>query len=243
MAEKHPTWTRSRVGRNRVRWVAYDDKAGAEGCEVVGEGYAASLPEADSAAREKLASLGMYQARRRSTSFKPAPRADREPTPRPARPEMNRPRAYVYSRREADETGGFLVSAHLIVKKTAKRVYVTRKSFGPDQLGSEDERWEENESTIPLDRLRLEQDGSVYSNGHRSSDFYKTRDQALGERSSSESSASRVLGLCPPFSLEDIKSAYRRKAFEAHPDRGGSPEEFQAAESAYRRLVREAGLT
>ena len=27
MAEKHPTWTRTRVGRNRVHWVAYDDRS------------------------------------------------------------------------------------------------------------------------------------------------------------------------------------------------------------------------
>ena len=38
MAEKYPTWTRKRVGRNRVHWVAYDDRAGAEDRTIVDQG-------------------------------------------------------------------------------------------------------------------------------------------------------------------------------------------------------------
>ena len=52
--------------------------------------------------------------------------------------------------------------------------------------------------------------------------------------------AFRQLGLRPPASLDDIKAAYRRKALEAHPDRGGDPAEFHAVEAAYRQLLRAA---
>jgi DnaJ domain len=239
MAQKHPSWTRSRAGRNRVHWVAYDDRAGSEGCQIVDQGYATSLPEADAAARSALASQGMYQARRMSSSFRSSVR---EKTSRPAQPRRERSREYLYSRRLGEQDEIFL-AAHLVLKKTAKRIYVTRKWCGPDQIGSDDERWDENEPSIALDRLRLERDGSVYSSGHRLSDFFASRDGVLGDSEPRGDAAFRTLGICPPASLDDIKAAYRRKALEAHPDRGGSPSDFQAIESAYRQLLREAQVS
>jgi hypothetical protein len=239
MAQKHPSWTRSRAGRNRVHWVAYDDRAGAEGCQIVDQGYAASLPEADAAARSALASRGMYQARRMASSFRSTVREPAPKVSRPPQPRRERPREYLYTRRLKDQDE-FFITAHLVVRKTAKRIYVTRKSCGPDQLGTDDERWEESEATIALDRLRLEREGSVYSSGHRLSDFFVSRKDAQGDSEGQAESAFRMLGIRPPASLDDIKSAYRRKALEAHPDRGGSPADFQAVEAAYRQLLREA---
>jgi hypothetical protein len=135
-----------------------------------------------------------------------------------------------------------LIAAHLVVKKTAKRFYVTRKTVGPDQLGTDDEVWTLDEKTIPLDRLKLERDGSVYSSAHRHSDFYTTREAALGDAIVEGPDPFTILKLRPPCTIEDIKDAYRTRAKEAHPDRGGSPVEFQAVEAAYRRLLREAQI-
>ena len=205
----------------------------------MGKGYAASLREADVAARETLAAAGMYQSRRASSRLRP-PQVSRPDRPKVgARSPANRPRDYLYTRRlgEGEE---FFVAAHLILRKTAKRVYVTRKSCGPDQLGTDDERWADDEPALALDRAKLERDGSVYSSGHRLSDFFATREAALGESDSLGIAAFRVLGIHSPASVEDIKAAYRRKALDAHPDRGGSPSEFQAVEAAYRQLLREA---
>ncbi|MCG8451195.1 MAG: hypothetical protein MI725_16630 [Pirellulales bacterium] len=42
-----------------------------------------------------------------------------------------------------------------------------------------------------------------------------------------------LLGLGPPYALEDVKAAYLDKAKEMHPDHGGSPEEFDALHKAY----------
>ncbi len=42
-----------------------------------------------------------------------------------------------------------------------------------------------------------------------------------------------VLGLLPPYSLEDIHKAYRVLAAAAHPDKGGSAEEFVKIQDAY----------
>jgi DnaJ domain len=242
MSQKHPCWTRSRAGRNRVHWVAYDDRPGTEDRQIVDQGYAASLPEADAAARSALAAGGMYQARRISTAFHSPKKEDREkarPAPRPTRA---RAREYLFTRRLGDQEEFFL-AAHLIVRKTAKRVYVTKRSCGPDQIGTDDEQWDENEPAIALDRLKLDRDGSVYSSSHRLSDFFASRELAGADSEQRGDDAFRQLGIRPPASLEDIKAAYRRKALEAHPDRGGTPADFQVIEAAYRQLVRDAQAT
>jgi Leucine-rich repeat (LRR) protein len=42
-----------------------------------------------------------------------------------------------------------------------------------------------------------------------------------------------VLGLLPPYSIEDVHKAYKARAREAHPDQGGSPAEFMKLRQAY----------
>ena len=42
-----------------------------------------------------------------------------------------------------------------------------------------------------------------------------------------------ILGLIPPVSVEDVKQAYLDKAKAAHPDRGGSTEEFVRLQNAF----------
>lgn len=46
-----------------------------------------------------------------------------------------------------------------------------------------------------------------------------------------------ILGVNPGATEEDIKKAYRKKAMEAHPDKGGSEEEFQKINEAYEILT------
>ena len=120
MPQKHPCWTRARAGRNRVLWVAYDDRPGTEDCQIIGKGDAPSLPEADAAARSVLASHGMYQARRLSTSFHSPKKGDEQKVSPSSRPPRTRPREYLYTRTPGDQDE-FFVAAHLILKKTAKR--------------------------------------------------------------------------------------------------------------------------
>ncbi|MFZ5896172.1 MAG: J domain-containing protein [Myxococcota bacterium] len=49
-------------------------------------------------------------------------------------------------------------------------------------------------------------------------------------------SAYQVLGIDSRASLEEIKRAYRKRALETHPDRGGSNEAFRAVQSAFERI-------
>lgn len=46
-----------------------------------------------------------------------------------------------------------------------------------------------------------------------------------------------ILDLEPGASTDDIKRAYRRRALETHPDRGGDAEVFRAVQSAYERAM------
>jgi len=42
-----------------------------------------------------------------------------------------------------------------------------------------------------------------------------------------------VLGLAPPYAVEDVKTAYREKAKQLHPDHGGSAEAFSVLQAAF----------
>jgi hypothetical protein len=46
-----------------------------------------------------------------------------------------------------------------------------------------------------------------------------------------------ILGLKRSASQEDIKNAFRQKAKETHPDKGGDPEEFKKVREAYECLI------
>jgi DnaJ-class molecular chaperone len=45
-----------------------------------------------------------------------------------------------------------------------------------------------------------------------------------------------ILGLSPGASPSEIKAAYRRAAMRAHPDRGGSEEDFRRVQKAFKDL-------
>ena len=46
-----------------------------------------------------------------------------------------------------------------------------------------------------------------------------------------------VLGIDKDSEDEDIKKAFRKKALETHPDKGGDPEEFRKVREAYECLI------
>lgn len=49
-----------------------------------------------------------------------------------------------------------------------------------------------------------------------------------------------LLGLLPTASAIEVKAAYRRRALELHPDRGGDQAAFAALAAAYKRLSQSA---
>jgi DnaJ family protein A protein 2 len=50
-------------------------------------------------------------------------------------------------------------------------------------------------------------------------------------------SAWSVLGVPPDASLAQVKSAFRRRALETHPDQGGDAEQFRELAHAYQKVL------
>ena len=46
-----------------------------------------------------------------------------------------------------------------------------------------------------------------------------------------------TLGLLPPYTLNDVKTAYRARAMESHPDRGGDAVDFVRIHEAYKQAM------
>lgn len=57
--------------------------------------------------------------------------------------------------------------------------------------------------------------------------------KALPEQSQSQTAWYEVLEVSPKANESQIKEAYRRKAMESHPDRGGNSERFNLVQNAY----------
>lgn len=69
-------------------------------------------------------------------------------------------------------------------------------------------------------------------------DAYSPRDPAFAGVAGDSGNRQRplfmeILGLAPPYNLEDVHKAYKAKAITLHPDRGGSPQDFLKLQDAY----------
>ncbi len=78
-------------------------------------------------------------------------------------------------------------------------------------------------------------DSNFYSNPFEDpqNDFVEEDDFKPMKRSNSYD----VLGIDKDSEDEDIKKAFRKKALETHPDKGGDPEEFRKVREAYECLI------
>ena len=67
----------------------------------------------------------------------------------------------------------------------------------------------------------------------------QARREPYGRTAAQHHSSFEVLGLAPDASLLDVKSAYRRKVKETHPDQGGTVQGFLKLQEAYEVLLTE----
>ncbi|MDQ3254456.1 MAG: J domain-containing protein [Acidobacteriota bacterium] len=120
---------------------------------------------------------------------------------------------------------------HLILKKTAKRIVIHAEPYrGPESTWG-------YEQVFHLDRATLESTGTVRHNGHEytlepiKQDFAESHNQWLHEKAA-------TLGVTWPCSLRELTSAFREKAKEVHPDKGGTDVEFIELRKAFDQLVK-----
>ena len=76
--------------------------------------------------------------------------------------------------------------------------------------------------------------GNPFQEERRPRDFYEEDEGYEGYDSHN---SYKVLGLKRSSSQEEIKLAFRKKALETHPDRGGRKEDFQKVRAAYENLI------
>jgi hypothetical protein len=154
--------------------------------------------------------------------------------------------------------------AHRVLKKTAKGIWVHESAIPASDVGTSGENRDRSwpcKKPIVLDRAMLERQGWTRNGRKRDSAFYSRphverveSQEEIDERASRERFASgldclrrmagptpddlRVLGVSWPCSAEELKAAYRSRAKETHPDRGGSAEEFRRVNEAYEQLTK-----
>ena len=130
--------------------------------------------------------------------------------------------------------------AHRIVRKTTKYVYVEQRPYDPERLTGS---WLDHDApTFRLSRVILEREG--YALTPVTADvadplFFTTPYQERVARFGRQPSRGclSLLNLSSPCTIAEVKAAYRKLAKCAHPDRGGSHDEFLALQAAYEQAL------
>jgi hypothetical protein len=236
-----PFFSRCSLGKGRWFWVLYSlRKDWLDGAGPLATGYAATAADAASAARAIIpgvangrAYVGEYYHRSLCVQR------------RAARPPGNGRKAvvqeFLYRHLTSEYDGRWYSAPHLVIKRTKKRVFVSRTSYrerdSPFAVQDTSPLYDDRPKTYSLDRAKLEADGSVWCREARDDFFTLPHDEYQRSGQDWRPWELATLGLKAGASPEQIKSAYRRLARQHHPDCGGDPERFKELQRAYERAL------
>jgi hypothetical protein len=118
---------------------------------------------------------------------------------------------------------------HVVIKKTPKKIIIHAEAYRPGHVWS-------RIRTYHLDRKKLEETGRVF---HRHCEFTLVPEASryIYRRGDVLNNQAGMLGLTWPYTRREVIRAFRLKVKEAHPDKGGSSEEFIALRKVYDRLL------
>jgi hypothetical protein len=224
-----PSFSRCRVGKNKWFWIVdarYNlDTDTYE--EPRAKGYSTSAAAAKDAAEREIGQPlppgGARDAKRFVEYQRVIERMQAQSTSNdPVYPE------FVYCR------NGFGVAKHRIDKKTAKRLYVRREPWGPDDdkvCGN----WLDyrHRRAFILDREEFETYGNVTITCRLIDVTYYADPDECRADGNYVPECFAVLELSASATKTEVRSAYRRLARKAHPDAGGDAEEFKKILAAY----------
>ncbi len=202
---------RCSVGRNRWYWCVWQDDDIYAGLPPVDSGYAATSQEAEMAAKEKSPDCDQYPASFALHAHQRKVKANRKPNPDAKGATSVE---FLYTDHCSDYDGSEWSTAHPIMKKTAKCVFVL----------------DSNGRTRRFDRAKLETEGDIMGRGWWEVFYTTPIEQRRGSR---QPDWAEVLGVDCKDGKAEIEKAYRRRALETHPDRGGDPEDFKAVQVAW----------
>jgi DnaJ-domain-containing protein 1 len=107
---------------------------------------------------------------------------------------------------------------------------------GPNRGGGQDPRGTRGGNAPPADRGAL--GGGMGPRPRGAAPVRRSRRAAAAVASPRSIDPHALLGVAPGAPLEEVKAAFRRKALEHHPDRGGEAAAFIAVKRAYDRIMR-----
>jgi hypothetical protein len=231
-------WSRCKLGPARVYWVVgvlFED-------EIIADGYTATIEEAEEqagmVAGPEASQVQAYFAESRHRRKVHEARASR-----PAKSSEAEVRRYVYRADYSEYDGHRYVMAHPILKWTGRRAYVSENYCDVNASGDHKlvYSYGSDDRVFVLDRAVLESEGHAFSRSRRWSDlFYLRLEDALdpyGRRHTGPPQgvieAIEVLGLTWPCTLRDVRTSYRRRSKETHPDAGGDAANFIVVKDAY----------
>lgn len=255
-----PAFACCSAGIGRWFWAAWESEDAARGMEKPSaSGFEKSASLAEKKAEERLGAEvkrlpakwasncprggAPTKVQSRDGGDRPKSRLGRRAGP----PEQagSRPRlAFLYSaspRTPPDSLGHVTVTRYRIVKQTAAKIHVESRPFDEEEWARRGEGSSDpapKPHTLAVDRVTLRREGRFQTGRtHGKTMFYASEDAAIRDVESELTAKHAwcgVLGLRIPCTVDDVKAAYRRLAFDSHPDRGGDAAVFRSVDRAYR---------
>jgi hypothetical protein len=136
------------------------------------------------------------------------------------------------------ESGQWVPVPHRVVRRTNKFVFIEQQPYSPDELTGS---WFDRGSpTFRLDRQMLEQEGFAYIPAtayvEDVEEIYFNDEYTLVSVEV-QIKCIQMLNLTWPCTEADVKGAYRKLVKSAHPDGGGSQDQFLALQEAYEQAL------
>ncbi len=109
-----------------------------------------------------------------------------------------------------------------------------RWSIGEEQQKQQDQERKQDQESKQHKERRKYQERRQYKQ-HKTSDSRHRQHRATASTFAHQAHL-QLLGLTLPFTMKELKTAYRKMALQAHPDAGGSAEAFRQIHHAYETL-------
>jgi hypothetical protein len=220
-------WSRCKVGKDRFYWVVGELSKD----DHLAEGYCTMAEEAEQAALRACPEA-------RTTTTSPARYRHRLKVHQRRKAQAKGPggaevRRFVYAHAWSEYDGHEYWLAYPILKITAKRIFVGRDSH---EVGDEDGLASPHDpiaESASLDRSVFEREGRIYCHKWMEVFYRELPGPSLSAPNDMIVQSLSVLGLTWPATPGEIRAAYRRRSLVAHPDTGGSDEEFRRLHEAY----------
>lgn len=234
--DDHPRFSRCKVGKDKWLWVVYKSQTLFYEDEPIANGYASSPELAHDQAVQHVGTVAHSSNmmaehwRRKQAAIKRSKR--RATTSGTTAVECAYECHTYYS--DYDNERHESITAHRIVKRTKKRIYVESEEYHEGRTTSGD--WRDFVvKTIILDRSEFEATGKARGGGRWYDTFYADPAIFHAERRSTAHRPACFEGLGVPAgaTAAEIQFAYRRLARTTHPDVGGDAEAFKQVHNWY----------